>query len=53
VYIDSKQIKKCRLKDGDVVSIGAHELVYTNLHRSTGEVGIGGPEDGEASSVGE
>jgi type II secretory pathway predicted ATPase ExeA len=53
VYIDSRQIKKCRLKDGDVVSIGAHELVYTNLRRPTGEVGIGGPEDGEASSVGE
>ncbi len=53
VYIDSKQIKKCRLRDGDVVSIGAHELVYTKLRRSTGDVGVGGSEDGEASSVGE
>ena len=52
VFIDSRQIKKCRLKDGDVVSIGTHELVYTNLRRSTGEVGIGGLENGEASSVG-
>ena len=53
VFIDSQQIKKCRLEDGDVVSIGVHELVYTNLRRPTGEVGIGGPEEGEASAVGE
>jgi len=53
VFIGSKQIKKCRLKDGDVVSLGVHELVYTNLRQSTGEVGNDGPKNGEPSAAAE
>ena len=31
VFLGEKQIKKYRLRDGDVVTIGVHELVYTDL----------------------
>ena len=31
VFIGEERIKKHRLKDGDVVSLGIHELVYTDL----------------------
>ena len=31
VFIGEKQIKRHRLSDGDVVTIGVHELVYTDL----------------------
>jgi putative secretion ATPase (PEP-CTERM system associated) len=31
VFIGEQQIKKYRLSDGDVISLGVHELVYTNL----------------------
>ena len=31
VLIDQKRIKKYRLRDGDVVSLGIHELVYTDV----------------------
>ena len=31
VFIGDERIKKHRLKDGDVVSLGIHELVYTDL----------------------
>src|SRR5690606_29996429 len=33
VYIGSERIKKYRLKDGDVVSLGIHELVYSDLRQ--------------------
>ena len=36
VFLGEKQVKKCRLRDGDVVSLGVHELVYHNL-RNEGE----------------
>ncbi len=36
VFIGEKQIKKHRLSDGDVVTIGVHELVYSDL-RQAGE----------------
>ncbi len=32
VFIGEKQVKKHRLLDGDVVSLGVHELVYRDLH---------------------
>ncbi len=51
VFVGSKQVKRCRLNDGDVVTLGAHELVYTNLRRSTEDRGNGGPENSEASAV--
>ena len=31
IFMDERQIKKLRLEDGDVVSIGVHELVYHAL----------------------
>ena len=31
MFIDEKQIKKRRLQDGDVVSLGVHQIVYTDL----------------------
>ena len=31
IFINDKRVKKHRLRDGDVVSIGFHQLVYTNL----------------------
>ena len=31
VFIGEKQIKRYRLRDGDVISLGAHEIVYTDL----------------------
>ena len=31
MFIDEKQIKKRRLQDGDVVLLGVHQLVYTDL----------------------
>lgn len=34
VFIGEKQVKKCLLQDGDVVSLGAHELVYTDLRHA-------------------
>ena len=37
VFIGEKQVKKCRLKDGDIVSLGVHELVYRDI-RNVSEV---------------
>jgi type II secretory pathway predicted ATPase ExeA len=34
VFLGEKQVKKYRLRDGDVVSLGVHELVYHNLRES-------------------
>ena len=31
LFLGEKQIKKYRLRDGDVVTIGVHELIYTDL----------------------
>jgi len=33
VFVGDKQIKKYRLKDGDIVSLGVHQLVYKNLRQ--------------------
>jgi putative secretion ATPase (PEP-CTERM system associated) len=64
VFLGEKQIKKHCLSDGDVVSIGVHELIYTDLRRrqSANEEDIPEEEmaddfedsdDDEASVVGE
>jgi general secretion pathway protein A len=34
VFLGEKQIKKYRLRDGDVVSLGVHELVYHDLRQA-------------------
>ena len=36
VFLGEKQVKKYRLRDGDVISLGIHELVYHDL-RASGE----------------
>ncbi len=33
VFIDDHQVKRHRLRDGDVVSLGVHQLVYRDLRR--------------------
>ena len=33
VFLGEKQVKKYRLRDGDVVSLGVHELIYTDLRQ--------------------
>ena len=33
VFLGEKQVKKYRLRDGDVVSLGVHELLYTDLRQ--------------------
>ena len=60
VFVGEKQIKKYRLRDGDVVSLGVHELVYTDLRKSAvagsddaGDEGDIDASDEEASAVGE
>jgi hypothetical protein len=34
VFIGAKQVKKHRLRNGDVMSLGVHELVYTDLRET-------------------
>ncbi|MDH3431220.1 MAG: AAA family ATPase [Gammaproteobacteria bacterium] len=57
VFIGEKQVKKHRLRDGDVISLGVHELVYTDLRQahSANEDDIAKDlaDDDEASVVGE
>ena len=49
VFVGNRQVKNCLLTDGDVVSIGIHEIVYTDLRKEkdTGasESVAGDPED--------
>jgi putative secretion ATPase (PEP-CTERM system associated) len=33
VFLGEKQVKKCRLQDGDVISLGVYELVYHDLRQ--------------------
>jgi general secretion pathway protein A len=57
VFMGEKQVKKQRLNDGDVVTLGVYELVYTDLRRreSANEEDISDDvdRDHEASVVGE
>jgi general secretion pathway protein A len=57
VFMGEKQVKKHRLKNGDIVTLGVHELVYTDLRQSesANEENISDDVDGddEASVVGE
>ncbi len=55
MFIDEKQIKKRRLQTGDVVSLGVHQLVYTDLRNvvAAPDVSEGENEDeDEASDTG-
>lgn len=40
VYIGSERVKKYRLKDGDVVSLGIHELIYSDLRQPTASMSV-------------
>jgi type II secretory pathway predicted ATPase ExeA len=46
VFIDDRQVKRHRLQDGDIVSLGAHELVYRDLRPGATRT------DDEASAAG-
>jgi len=61
VFLGEKQVKKYRLRSGDIVSLGVHELIYTDISQSEAvndadvvdlseDAGI---DDDEASVVGE
>ena len=54
VFLGEKQVKKRRLRTGDIVSLGVHELVYTDLREAdTANEDNMVEGDGEASVVGE
>jgi len=62
VFLGEKQVKKYRLRDGDVVSLGVHELVYHDLRDSaefdgrdtiTEEESADVHDDGQDSAVNE
>jgi general secretion pathway protein A len=61
VFIGEKQVKRHRLQDGDVISLGTHEIVYTDLRprESANEATIPGgmdielDDDEEPTAVGE
>jgi type II secretory pathway predicted ATPase ExeA len=62
VFLGEKQVKKYRLRDGDVVSLGVHELVYHDLRESaefdggdttTEEESADGDDDSQDSVVNE
>jgi putative secretion ATPase (PEP-CTERM system associated) len=61
VFIGEKQVKKHRLRSGDVVTLGVHELVYTDLRQQesaneediSDEADEDDEEQEEASVVGE
>lgn len=40
VYIGNERVKKYRLKDGDVVSLGIHELIYSDLRQPTASMSV-------------
>lgn len=51
VFLGEKQVKKYRLRDGDVVSLGVHELVYHDL-RKTRNAGVADtPNDDDQDSA--
>jgi predicted component of type VI protein secretion system len=33
VYVDDRRVKKYRLRDGDMVTVGIHQLIYTDLRQ--------------------
>ncbi len=47
VFVGERQVKKYRLRDGDVVSLGVHQLVYRDLRKGAGA----GDDADEASAA--
>ncbi|MDJ0907682.1 MAG: AAA family ATPase [Woeseiaceae bacterium] len=52
VFVDEKQVKKYRLNDGDVVSLGVHQLVYRDLRDSDEDSGESSEEEDARSDTG-
>ncbi len=52
VFVDEKQVKKYRLKDGDVVSLGVHQLVYRDLREIDDDSGESSEEEDARSETG-
>ena len=51
VFLNDKQIKKYRLRNGDVISLGVHQIVYRDLRAAAKKDNdAAGPEEGEASA---
>ncbi len=50
VFVDEKQIKKYRLNDGDVVSLGVHQLVYRDLRQSDDDSAESSEEDARSDT---
>ena len=50
VFLGEKQIKKYRLRDGDVISLGVHELVYRDLRRGDAMIEDQLDDEDEAAS---
>jgi putative secretion ATPase (PEP-CTERM system associated) len=46
VYVDEKRVKKVRLRNGDSVSLGIHDLVYFDLRDSSDEKSIAHSKSG-------
>jgi len=44
VFVGEERVKKQRLNDGDVVSMGVHELVYSDLRAAEAEHAPGAPD---------
>ncbi|MDX1509281.1 MAG: AAA family ATPase [Woeseiaceae bacterium] len=47
VFLNDKQIKKYRLRDGDVISLGVHQLVYRDLRAVEDEVEVEAEDEAE------
>ncbi len=52
VFLDEKQIKKRRLQDGDIVSLGVHRLVYHDLRQAEEPLNSADEDTDEASHTG-
>ncbi len=52
LFVDEKQVKKRRLKNGEVITLGVHELVYTDLRPVAKAILDEGAGDDETSAVG-
>jgi general secretion pathway protein A len=49
VFVDEQQVKRHRLRHGDVISLGVHQLVYRDLR--SGAPAVAAESDGEASAA--
>ena len=50
IFVDERQVKKHALQDGDVVSVGVHQLVYRDL-RAASVIADDDPDDEDENEV--